>query len=162
MIRLGHQVILLGGPQDSEFGEVIKRTALSILLRHAKAKFDKAQTNMAGSKLVNFIGMTSLLVSAAIIKRCRLFIANDSGLMHIAEAVGTPLIAIFGSTTRELGFFPQRAISHVIENLALSCRPCSHLGRHQCPRGHFRCMREILPEQVIAKAQQILLSSRNI
>jgi heptosyltransferase-2 len=96
------------------------------------------------------------LASAAVIKRCQLLVANDSGLMHVAEAVGTPLIAIFGSTTRELGFFPQLAASRVVENRDLACRPCSHLGYRQCPRGHFRCMREILPPEVLAQAEKML------
>lgn len=148
LIRQGNQVVILGGSQDADLAKKIEQAA------EAATHDDKKNL-----PLINLAGATSLLSTAAVIKRCRLLIVNDSGLMHVAEAVGTPLIAIFGSTTRELGFFPQRQTSRVIENSALSCRPCSHLGHHQCPRGHFRCMREIMPAEVWAKVQEMLLAT---
>jgi hypothetical protein len=77
---------------------------------------------------INLTGALSLLASAAVLKRCRLLVANDSGLMHVAEAVGAPLLAIFGSTTRELGFFPQLAGARVVENHGLPCRAAATLA----------------------------------
>jgi len=142
-IRQGHQVAVLGGTPDLDLASSIEK-------------------NIAPEQktyLINLAGRLSLLSSAAVIKRCRLLVANDSGLMHVAEAVGTPLIAIFGSTTRELGFFPQLPTSRVAENLGLYCRPCSHLGHAQCPAGHFRCMKEILPQQIAATAKEMLANS---
>jgi len=134
LIRQKHQVAVLGGMQDLDLAKQIEQVVESL-------------TGWR-NQLFNLAGKLSLLGSAAVVKRCRLLIANDSGLMHVAEAVGTPLVAIFGSTTRELGFFPHLKTSRVVENLELSCRPCSHLGYAQCPRGHFRCMREITPAEV--------------
>jgi len=101
----------------------------------------------AGSCL-NLCGELSVLQTAALISLAPFFISNDSGLMHVAAAFGKPQIAIFGSTTRELGFFPQNPRAVVMENNALACRPCSHIGRAACPKGHFKCMREITPEMV--------------
>lgn len=101
-------------------------------------------------------GELSILQTAELIRRARLMICNDSGLMHIAAAQQTPLIAIFGSTTEELGFFPYSATATVIENKGLSCRPCSHIGRESCPKGHFKCMKEILPETVFLIAREKL------
>jgi heptosyltransferase-2 len=144
-MRSGAQVALLGGRQDTELAQII-------------AKRVESAPNLSAdlhARLIDLTGALSLLASAAVIKRCQLLIANDSALMHIAEAVGTSLIAIFGSTTRELGFFPQLAASRVVENRGLACRPCSHLGYRQCPRGHFRCMREILPAEVLTAANKI-------
>ena len=70
-------------------------------------------------------------------------ITNDSGVLHFAESLGKPVTAIFGSTVKEFGFFPQLADSKVIENLELRCRPCSHIGLLKCPKGHFKCMMEL-------------------
>lgn len=127
---------VLGGKQDHELGRYLHE--------HSRAE------------ILDLTGKCSLLASAAIIKRSRLLLANDSGLMHIAEAVQTPVLALFGSTTRELGFFPQRATSHVLEHPNLDCRPCSHLGHHACPRKHFRCMKEITPQRVLDEIKRAL------
>ncbi len=97
---------------------------------------------------LNLCGKLSVLRTAALISLAPFFISNDSGLMHVAAAFGRPQIAIFGSTTRELGFFPQNPRAVVMENNALNCRPCSHIGRAACPKGHFKCIREIPPEIV--------------
>jgi len=145
LIRQGHQVVILGGRQDVDLAKKIEEIVEPALPRDTREL-----------PLLNLAGAVSLLGSAAVIKRCRLVVANDSGLMHVAEAAGTPLVAIFGSTTRELGFFPQLQTSRVMENSALPCRPCSHLGHHQCPRRHFRCMREIKPANILALVQNML------
>lgn len=149
LIRQGHQVVILGGKQDVDLAKKIEEIVEPALPRDTREL-----------PLLNLAGAVSLLGSAAVIKRCRLVVANDSGLMHVAEAAGIPLIAIFGSTTRELGFFPQLQTSRVMENSALSCRPCSHLGHHQCPRRHFRCMRDLMPKEVLITVQQMLLSNK--
>ncbi len=134
--RADFSVAILGSAQDYELG-----------------KFIRAQCERP---ILDLTGQCSVLATAAILKRSRLLLANDSGLMHIAEAVGTPVIALFGSTTRELGFFPQRASSLVIEHEALSCRPCSHLGYQACPAGHFRCMKELTPQTVFREIEKVL------
>lgn len=144
----GNQVAILGGPQDVGLAKIVAKHVESV--QNLSADSDQIRV-----RLIDLTGALSLLASAAVIKRCQLLVANDSGLMHVAEAVDTPLIAIFGSTTRELGFFPQLSSSRVIENHDLACRPCSHLGYRQCPRGHFRCMREILPAEVLTVANKI-------
>ena len=89
---------------------------------------------------------TSLLQVGADMKMCDAIYTNDSGLMHLACAVGMPVIAFFGSTVKEFGFFPYKANSIVLENENLSCRPCTHIGRKSCPKTHFKCMLEIKPE----------------
>jgi heptosyltransferase-2 len=134
--KRGDFVVILGGPEDRSLAEEIQR------------RLERGSASFAGE--------TSLLMSAAILKKCRGLIANDSGLMHMAEAVRIPLVAIFGSTTHELGFFPQAKTSRVIENANLRCRPCSHLGKHRCPKGHFLCMQGISPAQVVAALDGLL------
>ncbi len=93
-------------------------------------------------------GYFSLLETAALIKAAPVFISNDSGLMHVAAAYEIPQIAIFGSTARELGFFPINPNAVVIENQNLECRPCTHIGRKSCPKKHFKCMVEITPQRI--------------
>jgi heptosyltransferase II len=98
--------------------------------------------------VVNLCGKTSLLETAALLRNCNFLICNDSGLMHMATAFDLDIIAIFGPTVREFGFFPFSEKSEVIAHTDLNCRPCSYHGTDSCLKGHFRCMKEILPEQV--------------
>jgi heptosyltransferase-2 len=160
LARFGNQVVLLGGPQETELAKDIEKVMKEVAIPTSpqNGTFENNRNSKLGSS-INLVGKLSLLAAAAVIKRCCLLITNDSGPMHIAEAVGTPLVAIFGSTVREFGFFPQNKMSRVIEHHGLSCRPCSHLGYDRCPRGHFRCMREILPETVLPLAQKMLAAS---
>jgi len=101
-------------------------------------------------------GKLSILQTAKLIHRAKLVVSNDSGLMHVAAALQKPLIAIFGSTVKELGFYPNSINARVMENSGLYCRPCSHIGRDSCPEKHFRCMKEISPDQVMEKILAIL------
>lgn len=84
----------------------------------------------------------------SLIKRSSLVICGDTGPMHIAEAFNIPTIMLAGSSVKEFGFYPQNEKAVVLENNSLRCRPCSHYGRPKCPRGHFKCMREISPASV--------------
>jgi len=128
------QIIVLGSDNDREIGSSLKK-----------------QNNIIDSS-----GKLTLLETAYILSKGKIVVSNDSGLMHMATAVDTPVLAVFGSTVRELGFFPYRAKSMVIENSNLSCRPCSHIGRNNCPKNHFRCMEEIAPEEVYAELLKFL------
>jgi heptosyltransferase-2 len=76
--------------------------------------------------------------------------------MHIAEARGVPVVAVFGPTVRKFGFFPRGARATVVEHPGLSCRPCTHIGLPRCPLGHFRCMKEITPDTVIVGAERFM------
>lgn len=86
-------------------------------------------------------------VMAAVIARARVAVAHDSGPMHLATAVGTPVVALFGPTVPSMGFAPYRAAARVVER-TLPCRPCSAFGGPVCPRGHHRCMIDIAPDAV--------------
>ena len=71
------------------------------------------------------------------------------------------LIALFGSTVREFGFFPRGHNAVVLERAGLYCRPCSHIGRSSCPEGHFRCMNEIQVQDVVIRTRELLASERD-
>ncbi|HLO60979.1 MAG TPA: glycosyltransferase family 9 protein [Bacteroidales bacterium] len=128
-------VIVHGGPEDKELCE---RIAIS-----------------AGHDVVNMAGTMSLSESAALLGLSNLVIANDSGLLHLAQSQKIPVVGIYGPTTRELGYFPVPEKSTVIET-EVSCRPCTHNGLDHCPRGHFRCMNDIPSERVINAALNYL------
>jgi len=98
---------------------------------------------------VNLAGRTTLLETAAVVDACDLVIANDSAITHIAAARRRPVVTIFGSTVREFGFAPYGTRSAVVERQKLYCRPCTSIGRSECPEGHFRCMKEISVGEVL-------------
>jgi heptosyltransferase-2 len=108
-----------------------------------------------GECAIEYSDQFSLLETAAAMQFCDVIVTNDSGLMHIAAAMKKKLVAIFGSTVREFGFFPVGTENIVIERKGLYCRPCSHIGRSNCPEGHFRCMNEIQVDDVIGSIKAI-------
>ncbi|MGC8867846.1 MAG: glycosyltransferase family 9 protein, partial [Elusimicrobiales bacterium] len=107
------------------------------------------------NSVINLCGKTDLSNLIDIIKRADILITNDSGPMHIAVATQTPVIAIFGPTTKELGFFPYSDKSDVIE-VRLRCRPCSLHGSKRCPNGHFLCMKLISVDSVLKATEKFL------
>ena len=109
-----------------------------------------------GIVVMNLADRLSLSETAAMMDHCSIVITNDSGLMHLAAARKRKVVAIFGPTVRELGFFPYGTESTVTEDTTLSCRPCTHVGLSRCPQGHFNCMRNISPVQVVDAARELL------
>jgi heptosyltransferase II len=130
-------VLLIGGKEDSALCEEI------VEMSEAKNVF-------------NVAGKLSLLQSAELIKRSRVLISNDSAPMHLAVAVVTPVVAIFGATVPEYGFAPRGERDVIIETKGLKCRPCSIHGGKTCPIGTFECMIVISPELVVSKVMPFL------
>jgi ADP-heptose:LPS heptosyltransferase len=93
-----------------------------------------------------------------VIAQAELLITTDSGPMHIGVALNKKVIAIFGSTSKEFGFYPDFAGCSVIEE-ELSCRPCHIHGAEKCKRGDFACMRAISPERVLETVCQAFVYS---
>ncbi|MBI3764982.1 MAG: glycosyltransferase family 9 protein [Ignavibacteriales bacterium] len=113
----------------------------------------------AGSSLAESLaGTFSLLETAAALDFCTVVVSNDTGIMHLAAARKRKVVGIFGSTVRELGFFPYGTRSVVVENKGLGCRPCSHIGLDHCPEGHFRCMLDIHAGEVVSAMENMLNS----
>ncbi len=113
-------------------------------------------TESGSTTAVSFAGQFSLLETAVAMDACELVVTNDTGAMHLAAARKKKIVAIFGSTVQEFGFFPYAVPSIVVENSSLPCRPCSHLGLHACPEKHFKCMNDITSEEVERAAQRLL------
>jgi len=96
---------------------------------------------------IDLTGQLDYLNLAYILSELDMVITMDSGPMHMAAALGKPQVAIFGATHTKLGFGPQNPKSIVIES-NIKCQPCSLHGSDRCPKGHFKCMKEISPKEV--------------
>jgi len=102
------------------------------------------------SRVLSLVGRTSYLESAWFARHCDLMLSNDTGMSHIAEAVGRDAVVLFGPTTRELGYFPVRPGSRVLER-PLPCRPCTRTGKGRCTHPWPKaCLAGITPDAVLA------------
>ena len=100
-------------------------------------------------------GETPLRLSAAILLRAHLLVTNDSAPLHLAGAVGTPVVAIFGPTVPAFGFGPLGPDDVIVEEPGLECRPCSPHGPMTCPLGHHRCMLDISVDTVESAVRRV-------
>jgi heptosyltransferase-2 len=110
----------------------------------------------APGRAVSAAGVLDLRGSAALIQRAAVLVTNDSAPLHLATAVGTPVVALFGPTVPAFGFGPRRSGDVVVEHQSLSCRPCSRHGPQRCPLSHHRCMRELSVESVTQVVARLL------
>lgn len=106
--------------------------------------------------VVDFTGQLRINQSASLVKKARLVISNDTGLMHIAAAFHKKILSVWGNTSPEFGMYPYLPGegSEMIEVKGLACRPCSKLGYRKCPKKHFRCMKDIQEDKIIDWVKQ--------
>ncbi|HJQ98159.1 MAG TPA: lipopolysaccharide heptosyltransferase II [Candidatus Polarisedimenticolaceae bacterium] len=105
---------------------------------------------LAGGHVPVLAGTTGLPELVALIARAKALVCGDSGPGHVASAVGTPVVAIFGPTVPAFGYTPWGERNVIVERLGLECRPCDAHGPQVCPLGHHRCMTEIGAADVLA------------
>ncbi|HJR15937.1 MAG TPA: glycosyltransferase family 9 protein [Gemmatimonadales bacterium] len=110
----------------------------------------------APGRVVSAAGALSLRASAALISRAAVLVTNDSAPLHLATAVGTPMVALFGPTIPEFGFGPRGPGDVTLGREGLPCRPCSKHGPETCPLGHHRCMRDLTAHTVAAALSAVL------
>lgn len=136
---------------------MIRERSAFVIIHGGKEDTDLCQeiAERAGPGAVSLAGRLSLADSAALLRLSTLVIANDSGLLHLAQSQKRPVVGIYGPTTRELGFFPIEQNCTAVET-NLSCRPCTPKGLDRCPKKHFRCMNDITADMVIQAALQYL------
>ncbi len=118
------QIFLLGAPSD-------------------RAYLDEIVKNTRSAQVINLAGRLSLLQSAALMAGAKHNYVNDSGPLHLASATNAPVSAFFCSTVPEFGFGPLSDHSDVIEVKNLDCRPCGLHGHKACPKGHFKCGKDL-------------------
>lgn len=132
-------------PAD-KFIELLKRLNLKIVITGDKNDTDMEICSYISSKInnsVNYCGKLSFTELASCIKKAMYVICNDSGVLHLAEALNKKAFVFFGSTVKEFGFYPQLSTTEIFDSGMLDCRPCSHIGKNRCIKGHFKCMNEI-------------------
>jgi heptosyltransferase-2 len=136
--EMKHPIILLGGPDDRAKGDAI-------------AAVDDI-------KVYNACGKFSLNESADLVRKAKLVISHDTGLMHIAAAYKKPIISLWGNTVPAFGMTPYYGASMVPDVILqvhkLWCRPCSKIGYSKCPLGHFKCMEKIAVDDLLQRARQ--------
>lgn len=130
---------------------LITQLSGKVVLLGGKAEMAEAHqlSEQFGEKVLNLVGKTNILESAAVLKRTETVITNDTGMMHIAAALKRYIISIWGNTTPNFGMYPYQTPHIIIENKKLSCRPCSKIGYQTCPKKHFNCMNSLEPQQIL-------------
>lgn len=129
----GYRPVVVGGPEDRGLGQQLA----------------------AGGAATNAAGEFSLQETGAVLARARAVASGDTGVMHMATGVGTPVVALFGPTVEPFGFFPYRAHALVLQR-NLDCRPCSATGTAKCPLGHHRCLGDVAPADVAAAIEHLV------
>lgn len=133
-------IVLVGGPEEVEMAVRIQK---------------EAQQKASHAEILNFAGQTSVYELSQLLSECRVLVSNDSGAMHVAACVGTPVVSIFGPTVPEQGYTPWIKSSTIIET-PLNCRPCGAHGHKACPLKHHKCMEQITPMQVLMAVESFL------
>ena len=134
------RIVIVGGADDTELARAIVA---------------------AVPRAIDATGHLSLLASAELIRRSSAIVTNDSAPMHLAAAMQTPTVAVFGPTVPAFGFGPLSPKAIVAGHPTLPCRPCDRHGPQKCPLGHWRCMLELEPA-AIAVQVRALLPTRNV
>ncbi|HZT61597.1 MAG TPA: lipopolysaccharide heptosyltransferase II [Burkholderiales bacterium] len=126
----GRAVWLFGSGKDAEIGEEIVR--------------------LSGGAAVNLCGRTDLASAIDLLSLAEVVVSNDSGLMHVAAAVGRHVVALYGSSSPE--HTPPLARVFRIVRTGIDCSPCY---ARECPLGHFKCMIELTPERVLQEIRTV-------
>jgi ADP-heptose:LPS heptosyltransferase len=129
-----YEIVIIGGKEDSVNGEWL--------------------VGKLGNRSLNLCGKTTLMQTSDILRRCKLFIGNDSGPMHLASAVGTPVIAIFSSIVFPVFWKPWSSKSVTIRN-PVKCEFC-FTDSDNCPRGTYECINGISVDEVTEQCFRII------
>ena len=139
--KINKPILLLGNQDDFTIGEQIS----TFFERPATSAFESGLKELNKKTIIyNACGKFNLNQSASLVKKARYVFSHDTGLMNIAAAFKKEIFSIWGNTIPEFGMYPYRTKFTVLENKKLDCRPCSKIGYQSCPKGHFKCMNEIV------------------
>jgi heptosyltransferase-2 len=135
--------------------ELASRARIVIIGSPGDASIAQAIAAAVPGRTIDATGRLSLLASAELIGRCRVLVTNDSAPQHLASAMNTPTVSIFGPTVPAFGFGPLAERSTAVGIDALACRPCDRHGPMACPLGHWKCMREVGAAEVMAAIDRV-------
>ena len=111
----------------------------------------------AGADSVYFgIGKLNMRTELNLMSHLDVMLAMDSGNMHLASLVGTPVVSVWGATHPYAGFMGWGQSEKNAVQISLPCRPCSIFGNKPCIRGDYACLRQITPNQIIEKVESLL------
>ncbi len=138
--QIKYPVVLLGGKAESEAGALTAK--------------------IGGAHIHDLSGKLNLFQSAAIVRDAAMVLTHDTGLMHIAAAFHKRIVAIWGNTVPAFGMYPfypdGMSLNTNFEVTGLRCRPCSKIGHQQCPKGHFKCMKNMDSPGIVAAVDQYM------
>ena len=140
------------------FSDLAKNLGCRVLVIGAATEKDICRIAASADGSVNACGRLSLMETASALKRTSVLVTNDSAPLHIAEAVGTPVVALFGPTVKQFGYYPLLDNSTVLER-NLECRPCSRNGARPCHIESRDCLDTIDTGEVLSAINQILEST---
>ena len=140
--RINRPLILIGGKEDFETGEGIAQ----FFERTPENSHHEQKLLEMNKKTViyNACGKFNINQSASIVKKSMCVFTHDTSMMHIAAAFKKEVFSIWGNTIPSFGMYPYRTRFTILENNNLDCRPCSKIGFQKCPKGHFKCMNEVI------------------
>ena len=140
--RINKPIVLLGGKEDEKIGEQI----VDFFARSEQSRHYEEGLKALNKKTIIFngCGKFNFNQSASLVKQANVVFTHDTGLMHVAAAFQKQVYSIWGNTTPLFGMYPYRTKFVVFENNKITCRPCSKIGHQKCPKGHFKCMNELV------------------
>lgn len=140
--RINRPIVLLGGKDDAENAEKI---ASFFKKSSGSEPFEEGLRELNKKTIIyNACGKFNLNQSASLVRQARYVFSHDTGLMHIAAAFKKEIFSIWGNTVPAFGMYPYRTKFVIFENNRITCRPCSKLGFDKCPKGHFKCMKDLV------------------
>ena len=114
------------------------------------------QWQQAYPRVVSVAGKLKMAEELALMSHLDVMLAMDSGNMHLASLVGTPVVSVWGATHPYAGFMGWGQSEKNAVQISLPCRPCSIFGNKPCIRGDYACLRQITPNQIIEKVESLL------
>jgi len=131
----------------AELARLLRAEGYAVVLTGSAAEGDMCREIAQSSGACSLAGELSIAALLSLFRRARCVVCNDSAPVHLAELVGTPVVALFGPTLPQFGFAPRLPASRVLEH-RLPCRPCSVHGGQRCPLGTHACLEGISPREV--------------
>lgn len=141
---------------EKHFAEVsnnLQKNGVQVIVTQGPGEVGIVQEVKRLSPAATILPQLSLREIAAIQNQCKTVVANDCGIMHLAVAVGTPTIGLFGPSQKEIWFPYETANGHLAVDIAIDCRPCH---KNYCPLQHTDCQNLLPPRRVVHEVMQRL------